>query len=393
MEKNINVECVEVDHKKLEWMIRQAHSVCRPIFVLGTTGIGKSVTVKRTGKGLSDDVEREYVEWDELSKKQKYDCIENPEKYFVIIDLRLTLLDPTDLRGIPALISNGKYEWLNETSDWKIPLWVYYASNPNAKGIIFLDELNLATPNVQTSAYQIVNDHQIGETPISKGISVIGAGNRKSDKANIFTMPKPLQNRFLNLNLLPPNPEDWIDWAFKNDVDMRIISFIDQRGELLFKFDPKSLDRAFPTPRAWGELCNDMIKNLDDSQEDFIRLAVASAVGVGTAHEFMGWLTYRSQVDLKEILDNPSKAKELNSADLKYALVSLVTEWYKKHNTVKDLDHTIKISKNLDKEFMILLLKFAKKADPDSEIEFVSKLKDTKEFKTIKDEVKELLGS
>jgi len=268
------------------------------------------------------------------------------------MDIRLSQLDPSDLRGLPAL--NG-----HDTVEWKIPFWLFVSTLPEAKGIIFFDEMNLAPPSIQASGYQIILDRALGEVTLADGVGVIAAGNRISDKANVYEMSKPLQNRFCHVTLKIPNIEAWTQWSINNDVDTRIITFLNARPQLLMgKMDLKSSDVAFPTPRTWGKYCSKLIKgvtNLDD-----LTACACASVGTSATTEFVSFIKLQKQVNLQELLKKPETAKLVEETDMLYSLVGLVAEWYDAHNKCEDLDKLLNIVNNLRPEFAILLLRICK---------------------------------
>src|SRR5882672_6275659 len=67
-----------------------------------------------------------------------------------MIDLRLSQLAPTDLRGLPVA-ENG-------VSRWFPPEFL----PREGKGVLFLDELNLAPPAMQGMAQQLILDRKVG---------------------------------------------------------------------------------------------------------------------------------------------------------------------------------------------------------------------------------------
>ena len=97
-----------------------------------------------------------------------------------VIDLRASLLDPTDLRGIPA-IEGGRAVWCP-------PAFLPHRDSP--PGILFLDEINAAPPLVQASLYQLVLDRRVGEYELPAGWWIVAAGNRQQDRAVTFRMSK-----------------------------------------------------------------------------------------------------------------------------------------------------------------------------------------------------------
>jgi len=346
------MEVFEVNHTELKAFIKKCLENQLSLYMWGTIGIGKSETANEVSKERAGQFNREYVCWNKISKEEKIKVAENPEKYYFFMDIRLSQLDPSDLRGLPAL--NGK-----DTVEWKVPFWLYVATLPKAMGTIFLDEMNLSPPSIQASGYQLILDRAIGEVTLSDGVGVIAAGNRISDKANVYDMAKPLQNRFNHVTLRVPKIEDWTQWAITHNVDARIIAFLNARPQLLMgKLDSKSGDVAFPTPRTWGKFCSKLIKG-ETSLDNLMALASAS-VGTGAATEFTAFIKLQKSINLQELLKKPETAKDIKETDLLYSVVGLIAEWYDSHNKTEDLDKLLQISNNLQAEFAILLLRICK---------------------------------
>lgn len=183
-----------------------------PVFILGAPGVGKSMIVAEVAKELG----------------------------MAIIDLRALLLDPTDIRGIPAI--------KGDTAIWLKPVFLPDEKRDGEKGILFLDELNAAPPLVQASCYQLILNRRVGEYIMPKGWRIIAAGNRHSDLAITNRMPTPLVNRF-HFYTLEVSFEDWKHWAYDSGVNQMVISFLNFKPELLF-VAPKDRDTPFPTPRC-----------------------------------------------------------------------------------------------------------------------------------------------
>ena len=129
-------------------VITQLLSTRWPVFVWGPPGVGKSSVVAA------------------IAKKQGLD----------LLDIRASLLDPTDLRGIPA-IESGQAVWTPPS---------FLPQDPDSKGILFFDELNAAPPLVQASLYQLTLDRRIGEYRLPDGWRILGAGNRAEDASVVF---------------------------------------------------------------------------------------------------------------------------------------------------------------------------------------------------------------
>lgn len=292
------------------------------------------------------------------------------ERHIGFVDMRLAQRDPTDLRGIPAVIE-GRSRWLPPpelpTDRWCLdchrPLHEtdLYVDEKKAtrcafckgdkltdKGILFLDELTSAPPLTQASAYQLTLDRQIGEYMLPDGWFVIAAGNRIEDRAVVYRMSTALANRFSHIDF-EVNLEDWTDWAVGAQVDNNIIAFLNFRPELLFAFNPESNEKAFPTPRSW-EFASNTVRF---ATKTLLPELLEGTVGQGATAEFMAFLKVQTELpDLNDILvkgDNwvPKKGR----MDLTYALVAaLVTK-----ATTKQFERLLKYSEHLPAEFSMLM--------------------------------------
>jgi MoxR-like ATPase len=227
-----------------------AIEVRRPVMIWGPPGIGKSEIIQLIGK--------------ETSRK--------------VIDIRLALWEPTDIRGIPYFDSESK------EMRWSPPSEFPKLVGDNS--IIFYDELVSAVPSVQAAAYQLIHNRRVGEYQLPEGVDQVAAGNRENDRGVTHRMPTPLLNRFLHLEMKHSFP-DWLDWAIKNDIDKSVVSFLSWSKKDLFNFDPKSSSKAFATPRSWS-FVNDLLKSKKaQSSESLLTSLVAGCVGEGLAISFM----------------------------------------------------------------------------------------------------------
>jgi len=215
------METLNVRAKNVKPIILRALKVNRPIFIWGAPGIGKSELVQ----GIVDQ--------GELGNA-------------LMIDMRLALLEPTDLRGYP--FRNPETNTMEWSPPSDLPSQDLADSYDNV--VLFLDELNSAPPSVQAAAYQLVLNRRIGQYNLPDNVRIIAAGNRETDRGVTFRMPSPLANRFRHINM-DVNFEDWQQWAINNDVHPDVIGYLSFAKQDLFNFDPKTSSQAFATPRSW----------------------------------------------------------------------------------------------------------------------------------------------
>jgi ATPase family associated with various cellular activities (AAA) len=200
------------------------------------------------------------------------------------IDIRLSQLAPTDLRGLPVA-EDG-------VSKWFPPEFL----PQHGKGILFLDEINMAPPAMQGMAQQLILDRRVGSYVVPDGWFVWAAGNRKEDRAGVFEMPAPLANRFLHLQV-EADFESFKTYALGEGMHEQIIAFLSFRPTLLHKIDLQQ--PAWCSPRSWM-----MASNLHHNGLD-----LAPAIGAAASAEFQAFLVmYNSLPNLEPIFEGKGDA-------------------------------------------------------------------------------------
>lgn len=327
-----------VNHKELKEHIKVAYETKTPLFVWGGVGIGKSETIKAVAE--------------EIAKSQNLELCENANEKdkFGFLDVRISQLEPSDLRGLPI---QDKDEG---TTKWLFPNWL--PRDKDSKGILFFDELNLSPPSIQAVAYQLILDRRIGDYILPNGWVIVSAGNRIEDRCNVFDMSSALCNRFIHAELDIPSVENWSDWGIKNGIDGRIVAFLNFKSDSLYKAEEKIKDKAFPTPRSWA-FCSKLIKGKEHNRQ--VEQLVSASVGEGTAKEFIAFLRLQTKIDLNTILKNPSQVKSIKEVDLKYVLIGTIAERYRADK--KLFEKILPLCDFMEAEYSILLLRFLKNTD------------------------------
>lgn len=259
----------------------------QPIFLWGPPGIGKSAVVKQ----IAD------------------------ENNLAFIDVRLTTIDPTDLRGLPSIDHKNKIaKWLQAGF---LP-----RDTPKGKrgGIILLDEINAVPSSVQASAYQLVYDKKVGEYEVPDGWFIMAAGNRIGDRGISYTIPSPLANRFTHFTI-KVDIQVWLEWAIENELDPMVVAFLksgfksSERDSLLYTFDSSKNDIVFATPRTWEYVSN--FRYLRNKDMLSYMKAINGTVGEIAGRDFYNFLM------LKDTLPYPDRVLAGEAYDLPANLDSL----------------------------------------------------------------------
>lgn len=266
-----------------------------------------------------------------------------------LIDQRVTLLDPVDLRGLPHIVDGAAV--------WGSPGFLPNATRDGPQGVLFLDELNAAPPSTQAACYQLVLNRKLGEYTLPPGWRIVAAGNRQSDRAAAQRMPSALANRFAHIDV-EPDPDSWCQWANGAGVEAVGVAFIRFRPNLLHvmpgaeteidqgKLSMPSDARAFPTPRSWTSAFK-----LAMAPADLRMPLIAGLVGEGPAAEFEGFIrTFTEIPSIRDILADPAGARVPNGPAACFAVATAIARKAAGNTFSTIMDY----AKRLPREFEIL---------------------------------------
>lgn len=178
-----------------------------------------------------------------------------------VIDRRLAQMSEGDFTGLPKLYdhtydANGAIIKFGHT-EFMPPEW--FVSACEKPSVLFLDELNRATPELQQCAFELVLDRTLQGRRIHPDTIVIAAVNctGNSSMYQVTDLDPALLDRFLVLDMIP-SINDWKSWALEKGLHRTLIDFcVENQGH--WWFDPSNgnglePNKVYPTPRAWHML-------------------------------------------------------------------------------------------------------------------------------------------
>jgi len=234
----------------------------RTVFVWGPPGIGKSALVE----GFARDV--------------GLDCV----------SLLGSQLAPEDLIGVPRI--DG------EVSVFCPPRAIARA----APYVLFIDELNACTFDVQKAFYSLIQERRLGEYRLPPGSIVVGAGNRAQDQAIVKPMSSALINRMMHVELRP-SASEWLRWAGGAGLHPWVRSYIEIRPDHLHALPPKT-EETFSTPRSWHLLSDALLSYGDEVTPDEIELLASGCLSASHARSFCAFLKQlRGKIRVDALLD------------------------------------------------------------------------------------------
>jgi len=186
------------------------------------TGVSEKPDLKGSGEGIT--------------LNSQTDVYNNPGKYFFLADVRVSLLEEIDLKGVPSVHAKTNIQ-LSYT-----PPLIYLVSHPEAAGILFFDEVNRTNNTGVKSALLSVfdkKDKRLGNAVMSPKVFPVAAANIGFGFADVAAIDAALKNRgssaYLNLTI-----QEWLKYAKEGgDIHPAVIAFIENLpAESLFKGKP-----------------------------------------------------------------------------------------------------------------------------------------------------------
>lgn len=320
----------------------------KSVLLLGPPGIGKSTVVREVAMELARSMGKEFIDYNDTVGHK---ILENPKKYFIFHDLRLTEVEPSDLIGIPRDV--------DESVVYKPLLWAKVLNV--ADGILFLDEItNVERDDVKAISYKLLLDRKAGYIPFGKGVMVVAAGNRPEESSIARPLAAPQMNRVIKVDVDAPTVDEWAEWMEKNKPNYckEILAYLMMFKEDLLKLpkDPEVLEN-FPTPRSWTHLAETLTDDYRDiyTPDEMYELAKGS-VGVEVAPKVQKFLTSRIP-SINELIERPEIFASLN-IEGKYVATVVLGRWLQEHKrSIGKARKLIETIADVSEELIVLLIK------------------------------------
>lgn len=287
---------------------------------------------------------------------------ENPNwsrEYFGIIDKRAGQMDPVDAGGFPH------YE--RSTGSMRRVMDAWYPSHDRTDipdyGMLFLDEITSATPAVQASLFQLLQDRRLGDKNMKPGWFISAAGNRITDGGVVFKMATPLRSRIAHLEM-ESDLDSFCEWGMDSgEIPLSMVAFLRFRPDLLNTHEEyvkkKTKSHAFATERTWHKSAKVEKHTADDA---LLTSFLAGYVGEGPCAEYLGFRKVWQQMpSLDGILLDPDNSPMPDDAATLYA----VSTGLAARANVSSIDAIVKYLDRMEqKSFSVLCVKDAQRRDP-----------------------------
>lgn len=240
-------------------------------FIWGAQGVGKTQSVKQLAKELD----------------------------YGFVHLHLATQEVGDIVGL--LVHN-----MDGTVKHARPEWF----PTEGKGILFLDELNRAHPDVIQAAFSLITERTIHTHKLPEGWSIVAAGNYQNSQFNVTdTSDCAWMSRFCHIDFTP-SMEEFTAYAEEKE-SFNVAGFIREHPELLEHSvkDRFNFSTVTPDRRAWLDFLGklDTEKDIDNNRYE----VYSGLVGQVAASSYLSWLKKKhSRLSGRQVLSQYEEVQE-----------------------------------------------------------------------------------
>lgn len=257
----------------------------------------------------------------------------------VLHDVRLTQIEATDLKGICMPDhESGVTRWLHPE---------FLPSDPNSRGVVFLDEIDRAEPRLQASAMSLLLERRVGEYRLPPNWAVFAAGNGIEYSDHTYEMDAAVSDRLIHFKM-EPDAQSFIEWGTRTSrIHADVLAFIKTNEQYLAhgKQRRDSGKMIAPTPRGWERVSRILARS--DVSHAQLAVLIPGIVGQEVAAEFFA---------VRERLTAGVSARDLLDSDPKNRLDKLPTTLEGLYRLAYSLPSVLAEAKEVIKAIAILNL-------------------------------------
>lgn len=307
----------------------------KPLLIWGAPGIGKTAIVEKVA----------------ASMKSVF-----PD--YSLIVKTLSDMNPDDFT-LPAYVEvDGQTKGTDVPKSW---LPVYKVTGDAKKdaeadaacgnGLLFVDELSRATPQVLNVMLPLINERRLNDCILGSGWKIVAASNRMEDEtAGQTSLGNAASNRFVQYNYAP-SFKNWKKWAeqqgYISPLLLQWLSLPESEtlsGAKYYYMDPnEEMELDDPTtllctPRSWTDAMITLCEfantgsmegfTIFDIDKDILELALAGSIPGAAIDSFMAFLDVVKRIGnfdeaVEAVWKNKGKGFNINKKDLNQIMIPI----------------------------------------------------------------------
>ncbi len=202
----------------------------RPVFLIGPPGIGKTQIMEQIAK----------------------------ECKIAFVSYTITHHTRQSAVGLPFIKEKtyeGKTYSVTEYTMSEIIASVYEKMEQTGlkEGILFIDEINCVSETLAPTMLQFLQGKTFGNQKVPEGWVIVAAGNPPEYNKSVREFDVVTLDRIKKIEV-ESNFEVWKEYAYKNDVHVAVISYLELRKENFYRIETTVDGKYFATARGWEDL-------------------------------------------------------------------------------------------------------------------------------------------
>ena len=254
----------------------------RPVFLLGSPGIGKTQIMEQISK----------------------ECRIGLVAYTITHHTRQSAI------GLP-FISKKQYQSqefaVTEYTMSEIVASVYEKMEQTglSEGILFLDEINCVSETLAPAMLQFLQCKSFGNHKIPEGWIIVAAGNPPEYNRSVREFDVVTMDRVKKIEV-EADFQVWKEYAYSQEIHGAVISYLNTRKQNFYQMETTVDGRTFATPRGWEDLSNliqvyEKLGKTVDSQV-VVQYIQFPKIAKDFANYLELYYKYRTDYQLEEIL-------------------------------------------------------------------------------------------
>ncbi|MEY8390379.1 AAA family ATPase [Lachnospiraceae bacterium 45-W7] len=254
----------------------------RPIFLLGSPGIGKTQIMEQISQEckiglvaytITHHTRQSAIGLPFISKKQ-YRSGEFAVTEYTMSEIVASIYDKMEQTGL-------------------------------SEGILFLDEINCVSETLAPAMLQFLQCKSFGNHRIPEGWIIVAAGNPPEYNRSVREFDVVTMDRVKKIEV-EADFQVWKEYAYSQGIHGAVISYLNTRKQNFYQMETTVDGRNFATPRGWEDLAN-LIRVYEKLHKTVDRQVVAQYIQYPKiAKDFANYLElyykYRTDYQIEEIL-------------------------------------------------------------------------------------------
>lgn len=259
-----------------------------------------------------EDMAIPYMEGSPGIGKSQFLASECKQNGMGFMSMHLSLVPIEEIGGLPIY---KEIEFDNKKvtgTEWSKPdiiTKIYELSKNHKENIVLLDDFHMSSPAHLALGYEMFTERKLRDFKIPNNVAFVLAGN-DSAKSGAKQMFGAIMNR-LAVHKVVPNFTQWVnDFAIKNNVNQKIISFLRNEINRSYFLEEESTNQPWASPRSWtrfSNMLNTMEKYIKSLTYSDILYIAYGHVGPQASSEFISYYELYSKTEMDKVFSKKTE--------------------------------------------------------------------------------------